>query len=131
MPIIFLFITKEIITNLCRFFDPLTSSTQGNFNNKIGVPITLLNSNLEAKWWIVEIGTNQFGEITHLSRIVKPNAGIITNIGESHLEFLKSTEGVAHEKCGLFEGMSHGNNLVIPGSIKHNEIIKYCKIVQK
>jgi len=116
--------TKDIITNLCRFLDPRTSSTPGNYNNKIGVPITILNADLEAKWWIVEIGTNQFGEIAYLSEIVKPNAGIITNIGESHLEFLKSTEGVAYEKSGLFEGMSSGNNLVIPDSIMHKEIVK-------
>ncbi len=116
--------TKDIITNLCRFFDPITSSTPGNYNNKIGVPITILNADLEAKWWIVEIGTNQFGEISHLSEIVKPTAGIITNIGESHLEFLKTTEGVAHEKSGLFDGMTCGNNVVIPDSIMHKEIIK-------
>ena len=116
--------TKEIITNLCRFIGPSTSSTPGNFNNKIGVSITILNADIEAKWWIVEIGTNQFGEISHLSEIVKPTAGIITNIGESHLEFLKTTEGVAHEKSGLFDGMSCGNNVVIPDSIMHKEIIK-------
>ena len=116
--------TKDIITNLCSFLDPRTSSTPGNYNNKIGVPITILNADLEAKWWIVEIGTNQFGEIEYLSKIIKPTGAIITNIGESHLQFLKNTEGVAREKSGLFAGMSCGNNVVMPDSIMHKEIIE-------
>ena len=116
--------TKEIIKNLCSFIDPLTSYTFGNFNNDIGVPITLLNGNLEAKWWIIEIGTNNFGEIQNLSRIVKPTAGIITSVGESHLEFLKSTKGVAKEKSGLFAGIKSGKNIVMPDSILHKEFFE-------
>ena len=116
--------TKDLLARLCLFIDPKAYSTLGNFNNYIGVSLTLLNADLEAKWWIVEIGTNQFGEISELAKIVRPTAGIITNIGESHLEFLKSTKGVALEKSGLFEGMSKGKNVVMPDSIMHKELLE-------
>ena len=115
--------TKDILAGLCLFLDPQVYSTPGNFNNYFGVCLTLLNADLSAKWWIVEIGTNKFGEISELSKIVKPTAGIITNIGESHLEFLKSTHGVALEKSGLFKGMFPGKNVVIPDSIMHKELL--------
>ena len=71
--------------------------------------MTILNAVQKAKWWIIEIGTNQFGEIAELSNMVRPTAGIITNIGESHLEFLENTAGVAKEKSGLFAGMTPEN----------------------
>ncbi len=116
--------TKEILTKLCLFLDPSTSYTHGNFNNDLGVPITILNSNLEAKWWIIEIGTNNFGEISYLSSMINPSAGIVTNVGESHLEFLKNTEGVAKEKSGLFSGMNRGGNIVFPDYIIHKDIFE-------
>ena len=116
--------TKDILSALCRFIDHQSYSTPGNYNNFIGVPLTILKANLDAKWWVIEIGTNQFGEITELSKIVQPTAGIITNIGESHLEFLKNTAGVAQEKSGLFIGMIPESNAVIPESLLHQEILE-------
>ena len=100
--------TKEILSSLCSFFDSNAYATPGNYNNYIGVPLTLLHAPLEAEWWVIEIGSNNFGEIAELSKIVRPTGGVITNIGESHLEFLLDTKGVAREKSGLFAGMAQG-----------------------
>ena len=116
--------TKDILAGLCRFVNPRSYATPGNYNNFIGVSLTLLGATPEAKWWVIEIGTNQFGEIAELSKIVQPTAAIITNIGESHLEYLKNTAGVAREKSGIFAGMSPGNNLVIPDSLLHQKLVE-------
>ena len=116
--------TKEILYGLCSFFDSNAYATPGNYNNYIGVPLTLLNAPTEANWWVIEIGSNNFGEIAELSKIVRPTGGIITNIGESHLEFLLATIGVAKEKSGLFAGMVEGSKVVIPESIIHLDIVE-------
>ena len=116
--------TKEILAGLCRHLDPNAYATPGNFNNFIGVPLTLLEATLDAKWWIIEIGTNHFGEVAELSKVVQPTAGIITNIGQSHLEFLQNTEGVAREKSGLFAGMSPGNKVIVPDTLLHLDLVE-------
>jgi UDP-N-acetylmuramoyl-tripeptide--D-alanyl-D-alanine ligase len=76
--------------------------TQGNFNNLVGVPITLLQMPLDTEVAVIEIGTNQFGEIEELCRIVKPTHGVITNIGKEHLEGFGDLEGVAKEESELY-----------------------------
>ena len=72
----------------------------------------------------IEIGSNNFGEIAALAKITRPTGGVITNIGESHLEFLIDTLGVAREKSGLFSGMTQGSKVVIPESILHLDIVE-------
>jgi len=116
--------TKEILAGLCRHLDPNAYATPGNFNNFIGVPLTLLEATPDAKWWVIEIGTNHFGEVAELSKVVQPTAGIITNIGQSHLEFLQNTEGVAREKSGLFAGMSPGNKVIVPDTLLHLDLVE-------
>ena len=116
--------TKEILFRLCSFFDSNAYATPGNYNNYIGVPLTLLDAPIDAEWWVIEIGSNNFGEIAELSKIVRPTGGVITNIGESHLEFLLDTKGVAREKSGLFGGMAQGSKVVIPESILHLDIVE-------
>lgn len=115
--------TKEIAAGLCSFLEAQTHATAGNFNNYIGVPLTILSATLEEAWWVIEMGTNQFGEIATLSSIVKPHLGLITNIGESHLEFLENTQGVAREKSGLFAGMAPGSLTAIPATLLHQNIV--------
>ena len=78
------------------------SSTQGNLNNHIGVPLTILSMKKKTRFLIVEMGTNHPGEIAHLSQMAKPDVGLITNIGLAHLEFLKNKEGVLKEKLALY-----------------------------
>jgi UDP-N-acetylmuramoyl-tripeptide--D-alanyl-D-alanine ligase len=115
---------KEIARQLCAHWDPQAHATAGNFNNFIGVPLTLLSAPLDADWWIVEMGTNRFGEIATLSEIVRPTVGLLTSIGESHLEFLESTAGVAREKAGICAGMSAGSDVWVPAKVLEREILE-------
>jgi UDP-N-acetylmuramoyl-tripeptide--D-alanyl-D-alanine ligase len=79
---------------------------EGTKNNQIGLPQTLIQLNKKHNFAVVEIGTNHFGEVDYLAKIAKPNIGIITNIGPSHLEFLKDLKGVAREKTALLDNLA-------------------------
>ena len=79
--------------------------TIGTENNFVGVPLNLLKLNADHKVACIELGTNSFGEIARLTEIVAPNVGVITNIGESHLEKLKNRTGVFKEKSALLKGL--------------------------
>ena len=79
-----------------------TIATQGNFNNHIGIPLTLLSTPLDTEILIVEMGANHPGEIAFLSNIAKPNFGIITNIGKAHLEGFGGYKGVIKTKSELY-----------------------------
>jgi UDP-N-acetylmuramoyl-tripeptide--D-alanyl-D-alanine ligase len=80
--------------------------TEGNLNNQIGLPLTLLRLQENHDVAIVEMGTNQPGEIARLAAIAAPDIGLITNIGPAHLEGLKSFDGVREEKGALFQIMN-------------------------
>ena len=75
-----------------------THATEGNFNNHIGLPLTILNCPEDADFLVVEMGTNHPGEIENLCRIAEPDAGLITNVGTAHLEFFRTQDGIAAEK---------------------------------
>lgn len=77
--------------------------TLANNNNHIGVPLTIFQADSSTDYLILEMGTNHFGEIAYTARIARPDYALITNIGSSHLEFLKDFEGVADEKIALFD----------------------------
>ena len=78
------------------------SFTEGNLNNHIGVPLTLLKMNAETQFGIVEMGANHSGEIAKLCKIAEPDFGIITNIGKAHLEGFGSFENIKKTKAELF-----------------------------
>ncbi len=80
-----------------------TVATQGNLNNHIGVPLTLLAMNKETEIGIVEMGANHLGEIKMLSEIAEPDYGYITNFGKAHLEGFGSLEGVVQGKTELYQ----------------------------
>ena len=90
-----------------------TLSTIGNYNNQIGVPLTLLRLSPEHRWAVVEIGTNSPGEIAKLAQICAPDIGVITNIGPAHLEGLGSLDGVMREKEQLIEHLKAGGRAVL------------------
>ncbi len=79
------------------------NKTIANNNNHIGVPLTIFNTNERHQVLVAELGTNHFGEIPYSSKIASPEFSLITNIGDSHLEFLKTRDGVWKEKSFLFE----------------------------
>jgi len=94
--------TKEMLSFLLESIAPRrVAHTFGNFNNHIGVPLTILKTEKAIEYLIVEIGTNHPGEIKKLCEICDPDCGIITNIGDSHLEFFKNRQGVYQEKLEL------------------------------
>ncbi len=84
-------------------------ATQGNLNNHIGVPLTLLNATAGDEILIVEMGASHPGEIADLCRIADPDAGIITNIGKAHLEGFGDENGVYNTKKALFDHIIHKN----------------------
>lgn len=96
--------TKEMLFHLLSSVPKIqTYCTKGNFNNHIGVPLTIFELSESDDIAILEMGTNHPGEIEVLADIGSPTMGIITNIGDSHLEFLGSRDGVFVEKRALFD----------------------------
>lgn len=94
--------TKELLRRvLSERFTLL--ATEGNLNNHIGVPLTLLSLNHEAEFAIVEMGASALGEIALLASIAEPNYGLITNIGRAHLDGFGGPEGVRRGKGELFD----------------------------
>lgn len=80
-----------------------THSSSGNFNNQLGLPLTLLTMPADTEFCLLEMGTNHFGEIAALCAIAEPTGGLITNVGQGHLEFFGDQAGVARAKAELFE----------------------------
>lgn len=77
--------------------------TQGNFNNEIGLPLTVLQIREEHEVAVLEMGISQFGEMHRLSRIARPDICVLTNIGQCHLEYLKDRDGVLRAKSEIFD----------------------------
>ena len=90
-----------------------TLSTSGNFNNEIGLPLTLLRLGYRHEWAVLELGMNRPGEIGRLAEICLPDIGVITNIGPAHLEGLGSIEGVMHAKSELLEKIKPNGTAVL------------------
>jgi len=88
-------------------------ATSGNFNNEIGVPLTLFNLEPDHQWAVLELGTNSPGEIRSLAEICLPDIGVITNIGQAHLEGLGSLDGVMHAKAELLEKIKPDGTAVL------------------
>ena len=100
--------TKELIVAVLQQKYQLTS-TQGNLNNHIGVPLTLLKMDAVTQIAVVEMGANHPGEIAELCQIADPDLGIITNIGKAHLEGFGSFEGVVRTKSELYDYLRKKN----------------------
>jgi len=93
--------TKEILaTLLSERFNVV--KTEANNNNHIGVPLTIFNADEKTEMLVLEHGTNHFGEIEYTAKISQPDFALITNIGDSHIEFFKTREGIYKEKSQLF-----------------------------
>lgn len=92
--------------------------TEGNFNNEIGMPLTILNSDEEHDVMILEMGMSSLGEIEYLCSIAKPNIGVITNIGTAHLEQLGSQEKIFEAKMEITSFMHEKDILLVNGEDK-------------
>lgn len=103
--------TKDIVSSVVSE-KYNTLKTQGNYNNHIGVPLTIFRlKNEEAM--IVEMGMNHFGEISTLTNIAKPSIAVITNVGTAHIGNLGSRENILKAKLEIIEGLSENGHIVI------------------
>lgn len=88
-------------------------ATRGNLNNRVGMPLTLLAVPADAEAVVLELGTNEPGEIRTLAQIARPDIGVVTTVGEAHLERLGSLEGVLDEKLDLLRGLAAGGRCLV------------------
>ena len=96
--------TKELIAEVLAAAGP-TLKTEGNLNNEVGVPLTLLRLRAEHRYAAIECGMNHLGEIARLAAWADPDVGIVTNVGPVHLEGCGTLDGVAHAKGELFHAL--------------------------
>lgn len=104
--------TKQMLASLFAARGPVLA-TEGNLNNHIGVPLTLLSLRAEHQTAVIEMGANHAGEIALLTRLAQPDIGIVTQAGDAHLEGFGSRDGVAKAKGELFAGLRAGGIAVI------------------
>ncbi len=90
-----------------------TLASQGNFNNEIGLPLTLFRLKSSHQWAVVELGMNHFNEIRRLSAICQPDLGVITNIAPCHLEGVGTIEGVVKAKSELLENIRSEGTIIL------------------
>ena len=102
--------------------------TQGNYNNELGVPLTLLRIREEHEAAVVEMGINHFGEMHRLSRMAKPDIVVMTNIGDCHLEALGSRAGILKAKSEIFDFMKEDGSVIVNGD---DEMLSTIKEVHK
>ena len=116
--------TKDMIyAAISNNFDTLKN--EGNFNNHIGVPLTLFNLNKKHECAIIEMGMSNFNEIEYLANIVNPKIGVISNIGLSHIENLGSQDGILKAKLEITTNFDENNILIVNGDDEY--LSKVCK----
>lgn len=110
--------TKEFIASvLSKGYETL--ATKGNFNNDIGVPLTIFGLNDSSEAAVIEMGMSDFGEIEVLTKCARPDIAVITNIGTSHIEFLGSQEGILKAKSEIFLGLKKDGRVILNGDDKY------------
>ena len=103
---------KEMIASILREKGQ-TLATEGNYNNHVGCPLTVLKLTDQHEYAVIEMGANHFEEIRYLTKIVQPNVAIVNNAGPCHLEGFGSIEGVAKAKGEIFEGLAKDGIAII------------------
>lgn len=123
---------QKIWLKVC-YIPNLESKTQGNYNNEIGLPLTILQLDKDTEISILEMGMSGFHEIELLSKIAEPDIAVITNIGESHMQDLGSREGIAKAKSEITIGLKSDGTFIYDGDeplLKpHVENVKDAKLV--
>ena len=106
--------TKDLVASvLAPYFN--VRKTEGNFNNELGMPLTILSLDEDTEYAVLEMGMSGFGEISFLSQLAKPDYAIITNIGEAHMQDLGSREGIAKAKFEIIDGLAPAGKLFYDG----------------
>lgn len=112
--------TKELLKSFLSTVGK-THATAGNYNNHLGLPITILNCPRDAKFLVLEMGSNHPGEIAALCDIAEPDSGLVTNIGTAHIEFFKTREGIAEEKGTLLARAKEFG--AVPGNCDFKDVL--------
>lgn len=107
--------TKEMIASVLST-KLRTLKTAGNFNNDLGVPLTVFRLRSQDEIAVLELGISHFGEMHRLAEIARPDTAVITNIGTCHLEFLKDRDGVLKAKTEIFESLRPGGTVILNGN---------------
>ncbi|MCG7346340.1 UDP-N-acetylmuramoyl-tripeptide--D-alanyl-D-alanine ligase [Sporosarcina sp. ACRSL] len=106
--------TKDLVASvLSPYFN--VRKTEGNFNNELGMPLTILSLEEDTEVAVLEMGMSGFGEISFLSKLAKPHYAVITNIGEAHMQDLGSREGIAKAKFEIIDGLQEVGTLFYDG----------------
>ena len=116
--------TKEELKAALSRYAP-TYATSGNFNNQIGVPRSLLDMDMDARYAVIEAGMSARGEIDYLTHLIEPDVAIVTNVYPMHIEFLGSLENIAHAKAEIFGGLRLG------GIAIYNEDTAFAAILRQ
>ena len=110
--------TKELLAAILGELGPVLA-TEGNLNNELGVPLTLLRLAPEHRYAVVEMGANAPGEIARLAAVARPDVGVVTNAGPAHLEGFGDVAGVARAKSELFAALGPGDTAVVNADDAH------------
>lgn len=92
-----------------------TMKTAGNANSQIGLPMTVLRITPEDEAAVVEMGVSMPGEMARIAKVAKPNIAVMTNIGVSHIEFMKTRENIMKEKFGITDYLPNGGKVFVNG----------------
>ena len=103
---------KNLLKDLLQNFGQTFSSPK-SYNNHLGVPISLSNLSFDDKFAIFEVGMSRPGEIKKLAHLIKPQIGVITNIGEAHIENFKNLRGIANAKSEIIENIENGGTIIL------------------
>jgi UDP-N-acetylmuramoyl-tripeptide--D-alanyl-D-alanine ligase len=112
---------KEMVAAILREVGSVTS-TQGNLNNELGVPLTLSHLSKDDEFAVIEMGANHHGEIANLVAIAKPDISLINNVAPAHIEGFGSLEGVAQAKGEIFAGLSEQGTAIVNADMPYEDI---------
>lgn len=115
--------TAAVLSTLYR-----TTKTAANYNNNIGLPMTLLDIPADGEAAVVEMGMNHFGEMSYLTSLAQPDIAVITNIGTMHIEHLGSRQGILKAKLEILEGLREGGTVIFNGD---EPLLREAEIEQK
>lgn len=115
--------TRSMITHILSGFAKC-STTTGNFNNHIGLPLSILGIDTESKYSVLEMGMNHPGEIRTLCNIASPDAAVISNVGPAHIGILGSLENIAKAKSEILEQLKPGSKVALPGDSEYIDLLK-------
>ena len=125
--------TKELIKSILdsNYGTNKILATQANYNNDIGLPLTIFNLNSEHSHIVLEMGMNHPKEISYLANIAPPNFAVITNIGEAHIENFKNREAIANEKKDILRNLKAEGTAILPKDSEFfNFLVKDLKNVK-